>query len=94
MVLAERGRQLRRPPQLLKATLMPRAWLKTYVPAAVIGGLIGLAIGFAVHQLSGGNYSIIGYILEFHRGRDAVFWLFGGIFTAGAIAFLCAPNAK
>jgi hypothetical protein len=74
--------------------LIPKVWLKNYVPAAIIGGLLGLAIGFAVYQLSGGAYNIVGYFAEFHRSRDALFWIVGGIFTAGAITFLCAPNAK
>ncbi len=74
--------------------MIPRAWLKKYIPAAIIGGLLGLAIGFAVYQLSGGAYNIVGYFAELHRSRDALFWIVGGIFIAGAITFLFAPNAK
>ncbi len=60
----------------------------------MLGAILGLAIGFSVHQLSGGQYNIVGFIVEYHRGRDAVFWLLGGIIVAGAITFLMAPNAK
>ena len=74
--------------------MIPRVWLKNYVPAVIIGGIVGLAVGFAIYEMSGGTYNIVGYVFEFHRGRDALFWMFGGIFVGGAITFLCAPNAK
>ncbi len=74
--------------------MLPRAWLRNYVPAVIIGAILGLAIGFAVYQLSGGTYNIVGYVLEFHRSRDALFWILGGVFVAGAVAFLAAPNVK
>ncbi len=74
--------------------MIPRTWLRNYIPAAIIGAIFGLALGFAVYQLSGGQYNIVGYLFEFHRSRDALFWLLGGVLVAGAITFLCAPNAK
>ena len=63
------------------------------IAAGVIGAVVGLAIGFSVFQFSGGHYNIVGFVVEFHRGRDAMFWLFGGAVVAGAIAFLAAPSA-
>lgn len=61
--------------------------------AGVIGAIVGLALGFSVFQFSGGHYNIVGFVVEYHRGRDALFWLFGGVIVAGAIAFLAAPNS-
>ena len=83
-----------RPHQLKEPILIPKVWLKNYIPAVIIGALGGLGIGFAVYQMSGGSMNIVGFVLEFHRGRDAMFWIFGGALIAGAITFLCAPNAK
>lgn len=75
----------------------PRSILATpvrvLIAAAVIGAIVGLAIGFSVFQSSGGHYNIVGFVVEYHRGRDAMFWLFGGAIVAGAIAFLATPSS-
>lgn len=63
------------------------------IAAGVIGAIVGLAIGFSVFQVSGGHYNIVGFTIEHHRGRDALFWLFGGAIVAGAIAFLASPSS-
>jgi hypothetical protein len=74
--------------------LISVASLKVYIAAATIGAIIGFAVGFSVFQLSGGQYNVVGYLIEFHRGRDALFWIIGGLLVAAAITFLTAPNAE
>ena len=58
------------------------------IASAIIGGVIGLAIGFSVYQFTGGLRSIVGFITEFKDGQDAVFWIGGGAVVGVATAYL------
>lgn len=52
----------------------------------IIGAMLGLAIGFSVHELSRG-----GVFFAWITGRtwqDALVWLVGGIIVAAAVAYL------
>jgi hypothetical protein len=52
----------------------------------IIGAMMGLAIGFSVHEFSRG-----GVFFAWITGRtwqDALVWLIGGIIVAAAVAYL------
>jgi hypothetical protein len=55
------------------------------LPAMIIGAVLALAIGYSVHELSGG-----GLFREWVRldADDVVVWLIGGIIVAVAATFL------
>jgi hypothetical protein len=53
-----------------------------------------LQSAFPSTNSTGGQYNIVVFSVEYHRGRDALFWTLGGMIVAGANTFLAAPNAK
>lgn len=52
----------------------------------IIGAMLGLAIGFSVHELSRGG--VFFAWITGHTGQDALVWLVGGIIVAAAVAYL------
>jgi hypothetical protein len=73
--------------------------LKTIIPLAIIGAVLGIAIGFAVASLSG--TASFGFMLwaglriaEAGHGGDALAWTIGGAVVGTAAAFLWRPNSN
>ncbi|MBO0754487.1 MAG: hypothetical protein J2P54_01385 [Bradyrhizobiaceae bacterium] len=59
---------------------------KRFMSVLVVGAVLGLAIGFAIHKFSGG-----GLFLDWVRGRtwqDAAAWLGGGAAISWALTVL------
>ena len=73
--------------------------LKTIIPSATIGAVIGIAIGFTVASLSG--TASFGFMLwaglriaGAGHGGDALAWTIGGAVVGTAAAFLWRPNSN
>jgi hypothetical protein len=71
--------------------------LRLFIPAALIGAVVGLAIGFTVHKATGelGDFSVwISPTHYFGRPLEALIWMIGGIIVALAAAYLRTANSK
>jgi hypothetical protein len=73
---------------------------RTVIPAAIIGAVIGLAIGYTVASLQRGGVSSFMIWVGFgdpryvdHAG-DALAWAIGGAIVGAAAAFLWRPNSN
>ena len=74
-------------------------YLKTVIPSAIIGAVIGVALGFTVASLSG--TASFGFMLwaglkiaGAGHGGDALAWTIGGALVGAAAAFLRRPNSN
>jgi UPF0716 family protein affecting phage T7 exclusion len=70
-----------------------RLILTRLISAAVIGAVVGLAIGFTVHDLSGGYVSFRSWIhvTASVGSYNPIYWLLSGVIVAVAAVFLIHP---
>jgi hypothetical protein len=65
-------------------------YLRRLVASAVIGAVLGLAIGYVAYKATGGLFDFSGWITQFGFGRplDALLWALGGAIVGAAAAYL------
>jgi len=72
--------------------------LKTIIPAAIIGAVVGLAIGYTVFSLASGIGSFVVWAgldsMYIDHAEDALAWAIGGAIVGAAAAFLWRQNSN
>jgi H+/Cl- antiporter ClcA len=65
--------------------------LRIFIPAIVIGAVVGLAVGYITFKATGGRVDFVVWISPDHpsgHATDALMWMIGAMVVAGAVAFL------
>ncbi len=72
-----------------------------FLASLVLGGVLGVAVGFSIYTIGAGNYALdfVHWVNRFNmfsgqRYYDAYYWAFGGAISAGAISLLLSKNSN